>query len=104
MVHRRQGTEARDAPSKIQFRLKRRNQIWHVFAYIGWNFKSPLCFYTGAGGGGRLTQADYLVLLEEVIASNWDKDWILLEDNDNAHGTRGKADNKLKQAKARLGI
>jgi hypothetical protein len=42
--------------------------------------------------------------LEEVIAPNWDKDWILLEDNDNAPGTRGNANNKVKQAKARLGI
>jgi hypothetical protein len=42
--------------------------------------------------------------LEEVIAPNWDKDWILLEDNDNAHGTHGNANNKVKQAKARLGI
>jgi hypothetical protein len=104
VVHRRRSTEARNAPTKIQFRLKRRNQVWHVFAYIGWNYKSPLHFYTGAGGGGRLTQADYLVFLEEVIAPHWDKDWILLEDNDNAHGTRGNANNKFKQVKARLGI
>ncbi|ERF69939.1 hypothetical protein EPUS_05483 [Endocarpon pusillum Z07020] len=41
---------------------------------------------------------------KEVITPNWDKDWILLEDNDNAHGTRGKAENKVKKAKARLGI
>jgi hypothetical protein len=27
-----------------------------------------------------------------------------LEDNDNAHSTRGNANNKVKQAKARLGI
>jgi DDE superfamily endonuclease len=75
-----------------------------VFSYIGWNYKGPLVFYTGSGGGGRLIQADYLVILEEVIAPNWDKDWILLEDNDGTHGTRGVSDNKVKQAKKRLGI
>lgn len=70
LIHRRRGTKAQNAPTKTQFRLKRRNQVWHVFAYIEWNFKSPLHFYTGAGGGGRLTQADYIVFLEEVIAPN----------------------------------
>jgi DDE superfamily endonuclease len=103
-IHRRRGTKARNASTKVQFRLKRRNQVWHVYGVIGRDYKSPLHFYTGSGGGGRLTQADYLTIIEEVIAPNWDKDWILVEDNDNAHGTRGKADNKVKQAKRRLGI
>ena len=61
-------------------------------------------FYTGAGGSGRLTQADYVVILEGVVASNWDANWTLLEDNDNSYGTRGIKDNKCKQAKARLVI
>jgi transposase len=56
------------------------------------------------GGSGRLTQADYVVILEGVVALNWDANWILLEDNDNSHGTRGVKDNKCKQAKRRLGI
>jgi hypothetical protein len=103
-IHRRRGKKAREMPQKIQFRFKRRNQVWHVFAYIGWDFKSPLHFYTGSGVGGRLVQADYLTFLEEIIVPTWEEDWILLEDNDNAHGTRGKGDNKLKQAKRRLGI
>jgi DDE superfamily endonuclease len=61
-------------------------------------------FYAGAGGSGRLTQADYVVILEGVIAPNWDANWTLFEDNDNSHGTRGNKDNKCKQAKRRLGI
>jgi hypothetical protein len=89
-IHRRRGEKARNMPQKIQFRLKRRNQIFHVFAYIGYDFRSELHFYTGAGGSGRLTQADYVMILEGVVAPDWDKDWILLEDNDNSHGTRGK--------------
>jgi DDE superfamily endonuclease len=103
-VHRRRGKKARNMPQKIQFRLKRRNQIWHVYAYIGYDFKSELHFYTGSGGSGRLTQADYAVILEDVIAPNWDANCILLEDNDNSHGTRGIKDNKCKQAKTQLGI
>jgi DDE superfamily endonuclease len=75
-----------------------------VVAYIGYDFKSELYFYTGAGGSGRLTQADYVVILEGVVAPNWDANWILLEDNDNSHGTRGVKANKCKQAKRRLGI
>jgi hypothetical protein len=103
-VHRRRGRDARNAPQKIQFRLKRRNQCWHVFAYIGLDFKSFLHFYTGSGKGGRLTQADYVVILEEFVTPNWDPNWILLEDNDQPHGTRGNTNNKCKQAKTRLGI
>jgi hypothetical protein len=92
-IHRRRGEKARNMPPKIQFRSKRRNQIWHVFAHIGYNFKSEL---HGTGGSGRLTQADYVVILEGVVAPNWDANWILLEDNDNSHGTRGVKDNKCK--------
>jgi hypothetical protein len=66
-----------------------------MFAYISYDFKSELHFYTGAGGSGRLTQADYVVILEEVVAPNWDANWILLEDNDNSHGTRGVKDNTV---------
>jgi hypothetical protein len=91
-------------PQKIQFRLKRCNQIWHIFGYVGYDFKSELHFYTGSGGSRRLTQADYVVILEDVVASNWDANWTLLEDNDNSHGTRGIKDNKCKQAKRQLGI
>ena len=72
---------------RYKFRLKRRNQCWYVFAYIGWNFKSKLYFYTGSGVGGRFTQADYIVILEEFVAPNWNPNWILLEDNDQSHGT-----------------
>jgi DDE superfamily endonuclease len=84
--------------------LKRRNQIWHIFAYISYDFKSELHFYTSAGGSGRLTQADYVVILEDVVTLNWDLNWTLLEDNDNSHGTCSVKDNKCKQAKRRLGI
>jgi transposase len=38
------------------------------------------------------------------VAPTWDENWILLEDNDAAHGTRGQGNIKLKAAKEALGI
>jgi hypothetical protein len=35
---------------------------------------------------------------------DWQEDWILVEDNDGPHSTRGKTYNKVKQAKTCLGI
>jgi hypothetical protein len=42
--------------------------------------------------------------LEEIVKPKWKKNWVLFEDNDNAHGTRGAGDNEVKKAKTRLGI
>jgi transposase len=78
MVHRRPGTEARNQTSKIQFKYKRENQVWHVFGIIGWNYKSQLHFYTGTGKGGRLKQVDYITFLEDVVAPDWDSGCIFL--------------------------
>jgi hypothetical protein len=49
-------------------------------------------------------QSDYIVILEGIVVPSWDKDLILLEDNDGPYGIKGKGDNKVKQAKRRLGI
>jgi hypothetical protein len=76
--------------------MKRLNQSWHVYAVVGWNFKGALHFYTGLGKGGLLIQADYVIVLEGAVAPNWDKDFILFEDNDGPDGIKGKADNKVK--------
>lgn len=51
-----------------------------------------------------MIQNDYVEILKSVIALNWDKNCIFLEDNDNAHSTCGKGDNKCKQIKKELGI
>ena len=51
-----------------------------------------------------MIQSDYITILEEIVAPNWQEDWILIEDNDGPHGTRGKAHNKVKEAKIHLGI
>ncbi len=45
-----------------------------------------------------------MVILKEVIVPNWDPNWVLIKDNDNAHDTRGNKDNDYKQVKRQLGI
>ena len=75
-----------------------------MYVVIGWNFKGQLHFYTDSGIRGRLVQADYMVILEQIVVPNWDKDCVLIEDNDGSHGTKGKDPNKVKTLKARLGI
>jgi DDE superfamily endonuclease len=42
--------------------------------------------------------------LEGVIAPNWDKEIILLEDNDGLYSTCSKGNNKVKKAELRLDI
>ena len=59
---------------------------------------------TGSGVGERLIQDDYRVILEEIVTSEWDKNCILVEDNDGSHGTKDKRFNKIKALKAHLGI
>ncbi len=103
-IHRRADNEARNALAKTQFKLKRQNQSIHVYAVIGYDFKGQLHFYTGSEIGGRLIQNDYMIILEQIVAPEWDKDCVLIEDNDGPHGTKGKAFNKVKALKAHLGI
>jgi transposase len=39
-----------------------------------------------------------------VVSKDWQEDWILVEDNDGPHGTKGEGPNPVKKAKKRLGI
>jgi hypothetical protein len=103
-VHRRRGTENREAPNKIQYRTKRAVKTLHVFAEIGHWYKGKLLFYTGSGKKGALIQADYIDILENWILPSWEGHLTLLEDNDGPHGTRGKGDNPVKRRKRELGI
>jgi hypothetical protein len=75
LVHHRRGQNNREKLSKTQYKLKRKNQTIHVFATISWDFKGTLHFYIG-------TQADYIKILEEVVALEWDENFIFVEDND----------------------
>ena len=45
-----------------------------------------------------------MTILEEIVTLNWDKDYVLIEDNDGSHGIKDKGPNKIKVLKARLGI
>jgi transposase len=71
---------------------------------MSWDFKGTLHFYIGTGKQGRLIRADYIKILEEVVAPEWDENLIFREDNNGPYRTKGQADNKVKQAKRRLGI
>ncbi|KAF7501995.1 hypothetical protein GJ744_001009, partial [Endocarpon pusillum] len=51
-----------------------------------------------------ISRNDYMVILEEIVAPEWDKDCVLVKDNDGPHGTKGKGFNKVKALKIRLGI
>jgi hypothetical protein len=41
-----------------------------MFGYISYDFKSKLNFYTSLGGSRRLIQANYMMILEDVVALN----------------------------------
>ena len=75
-----------------------------MYGVIGWNFKGQLHFYTGSGVGGRLVQVDYMVILEQIVVLEWNKDCVLVEDNDGPHETKDKRFNKVKALKAHLDI
>ena len=104
LVHRRRDQKNREKFLKTQYKLKRKNQTIHVYTTISWNFKDTLHFYTDIGKGGRLIQADYIKILEEVVAPEWDENLILIEDNDGPHDTKGVINNKVKQVKIKLNI
>ena len=96
--------KARNVLLKIQFKLKRQNQSVHIYAIIEWNFKDQFHFYTGSGVEERLIQNDYITILKEIIVSNWNKDYVLIEDNNESHGIKNKSPNKVKVLKDLLGI
>ena len=45
-----------------------------------------------------------MIILKEIVVSNWDKDCVLIENNDGSYGTKNKGPNKVKILKARLEI
>jgi transposase len=51
-----------------------------------------------------LIQSNYVKILEDIVAPEWDENLILIEDNDGPHGTKGESDNKVKQVKIKLNI
>ena len=45
-----------------------------------------------------------MIILEQIVVPEWDKDYVLVEDNDGPHGTKDKCFNKVKALKVKFGI
>ena len=45
-----------------------------------------------------------MIILEQIVVPEWDKNYVLIEDNDEFHNTKDKSPNKIKTLKARLEI
>ena len=45
-----------------------------------------------------------MIILKKIVVPEWDKESVLVEDNDKPHGTKDKGLNKVKALKARLDI
>ena len=75
-----------------------------MYVVIEWNFKDQLHFYTDSDIERRLVQTDYMIILKQIVVSNWNKDCILIEDNDESYDIKDKSSNKVKTLKAHLEI
>lgn len=103
-VHRRRGAIFRRQRNKCQYRYHRVTQKLHIIAFITYNTKSRLYFYSNKDGSGSLNRTTFIHLIKDHIitgpAWRWDK--CLFLDNDQAHGTRGRVDNKVKSSYVKL--
>ncbi|KAF2818315.1 hypothetical protein CC86DRAFT_472932 [Ophiobolus disseminans] len=80
----------------IQEQLNRDNErereTFHIWAAVGYNFKSNLTFYNTPGNrNGKLSLAVYRDQILELVVGTWlrdpnTSDFILEEDNDSGHG------------------
>lgn len=91
-LHIKRRIGSRNEPRHIQYprepRDKDRKRI-HCWAYVGWNFKSPIYFYDSGNENGKMTQKTYIEqILEPFIKPLLDKgeDIVLFEDGDSGHG------------------
>ena len=75
-----------------------------MYGVIKWNFKGQLHFYISSSVERRLIQTDYMIILKQIVVPEWDKDYVLVEDNDGLHETKDKRFNKVKALKVHLGI
>ena len=76
---------------------------YHVWAAVGWNFKSPLHFYTvPTNTNGKMSLAVYRGILEEMVGP-WlarGDSFVLEEDGDSGHGGGNcKASNMVRKWK-----
>ena len=78
----------------------------HVWAMIGWNYKSDLVFYdVPTNNNGKMTQKVYLEILEQHVKPCLDKGerFTLEEDNDSGHGSYNDT-NKVAKWKEEHGL
>ena len=94
-VLRRRGE--RFQPDTIQKKFKVGASEFHVWACIGWNFKSELVFYGLEEGESRnMTQELYIEKILPIVKRYRDereakgRAFIFQEDNDGGHGTRSE--------------
>lgn len=94
-VIRRRGE--RFLPEAMQFKKKRKSAYFHLWAIVGYNFKSTLVFYGEGVGTGNISMRRYIdEILERHILPIYlqhrarGDDFVLKHDNDAGHGTRSK--------------
>ncbi|KAH0829898.1 hsp7-like protein [Fonsecaea monophora] len=77
---------------------------WHIWAAVGYNFKSRLIFYETSSSNGKMTSVVYIdQVLNEV--KRWienGEDFILEEDQDSAHGVG--EDSSVRRYKEQIGL
>ena len=78
----------------------------HAWAAVGWNFKTPLIWYTTNNKNGKMSQKVYI----ESILEPHVKEWIdrgdqfeLEEDRDSGHGPAHNG-NKVRKYKEKIGL
>ena len=86
---------ARQNPDKDQIHL-------HAWAMVGWNYKSPLIWYTASknNNDGKMSQQTYIdTILDPVVKPLLEagEDFIMEEDRDAVYGIDGNKANPLRQ-------
>ena len=64
-------------------------KVLHAWAAVGWNYKTPLMWYTTSDNNGKMSQKSYIEQILEPIVLPWleaGEDFILEEDDDSGHG------------------
>jgi hypothetical protein len=83
----------RTAPKHIHHPQEPRNkdrELFHCFALVGWNFKTPIYFYDSGNSNDKMTYKAYIEqILEPVVKSLFEQgsEFVLVKDGDSGHGT-----------------
>lgn len=82
-----ENVQERDEPTEKQAKK------FHVWAAIGYNFKSQLTFYDASNSNGKMNLRTYHDCILEPVVKKWlerGEDFVLEEDQDGGHGTGKK--------------